>query len=627
MNSFWNNNRTLFEKRFPQLYALIADELRRAADGVKTASDGSASYPCGWTVRPAKNGQPTAVSSVGRLHSAYDPGREAEQLALSFNEEAPRVGAFVFLGFGLGYAPLAAARSYPSAKLILVEPDAGCFAAALSCVDWSAVFAHSDCALCVSAAHQSVIALLERVGSDSCVFIKGKTGSEEAKRYFDGLDTLIARNRSKRAINTKTLEKFASLWRRNSCRNLPKLAELDGIRRYKGTASNLSACVLAAGPSLDGVLPYLAEIKERCLLICVDTALRACLRSGVEPDFIVLVDPQYWNARHLDRLRAPHGVLITESAAYPSVFRFDCRETVLCSSMYPVGAYFEARCGEKGKLGAGGSVATSAWDFARACGCREIFIAGLDLGFPDKKTHARGSTFEERAHAVSNRLEPAERTAAAALFAAETRTARSYAGGELLTDNRMSLYAWWFESSAAAHPELKTYSLTPDSLRIPGIEAFPLERLLARRDAADERRRFFDSEKAARDEFEKKRPELAARFAAALGGLKADLADMYALAEAGERLCRSALDCRSEAEFAARYAGVSASLSELDKKIVSSSIAEAASLVFPTEERLERVFADSALPAEPMRESLEKSRVIYRLVREAVRGYQRLFAE
>ena len=97
----------------------------------------------------------------------------------------------------------------------------------------------------------------------------------------------------------------------------------------------------------------LAEIKKRCLLICVDTALRACLRVGVQPDFIVLVDPQYWNIRHLDNCAAPDSVLITELAAYPAVFRFRCREIVLCSSLYPVGAYFERICGTKGALGAG----------------------------------------------------------------------------------------------------------------------------------------------------------------------------------------------------------------------------------------------------------------------------------
>jgi hypothetical protein len=233
------------------------------------------------------------------------------------------------------------------------------------------------------------------------------------------------------------------------------------------------------------LLPVLSEIKKRCVLICVDTALRSCLRAGVEPDFVVLADAQFWNARHLDGLQSPSSVLVTEVAAYPTVMRFVCKEIVLFDSAYPDGKGFEKRYGSKGKLGAGGSVATTAWGFARFLGCREIFFAALDLGFPYKRSHARGSTFELQSHRESGRLAPAETFGIRALFSTKSVHCTDYNGNPVLSDERLRLYAWWFESKVAEFSQIKTWSLTAESCAIPGVEFFAAEELVGRETISD----------------------------------------------------------------------------------------------------------------------------------------------
>ncbi|MDR2898613.1 MAG: DUF115 domain-containing protein, partial [Spirochaetaceae bacterium] len=205
----------------------------------------------------------------------------------------------------------------------------------------------------------------------------------------------------------------------------------------------------------------------------------ACLAAGVEPDFVILVDPQYWNMRHLDGLSASKSILITEAAAWPSVFRFKCRRILLCSSQYAPGKFIENRIGKKGELSAGGSVATAAWDFARFIGCTTIITAGLDLGFPAGKTHSKGSTFEERAHMFSHRLHPAETDSFQALYSAAPFYAPDYEGNQLLTDRRMSLYGWWFESRRAAFPGITAGTVSPRGLRIPGMQVFSMEEIEA----------------------------------------------------------------------------------------------------------------------------------------------------
>ena len=235
----------------------------------------------------------------------------------------------------------------------------------------------------------------------------------------------------------------------------------------------------AAGPTLDAAGPLLNEIRRRCVIVAVDTSLRFLLNRGIDPDFVVSVDPQYWNFRHLDRSPAPGTRLIAESAVYPPCLRHPFGGIFLSGSFFPLGRFIEDRVEPKGDLGTGGSVATSAWDFARLLGTRKLWIAGLDLSFPELKTHFRGAAFEERCHAESRRFAPAETWNFRALRDGQPFRAKQRDGGTVLTDKRLSLYAAWFENRFRQFPEIRNISLGAGGLELRGLETGTPEELLA----------------------------------------------------------------------------------------------------------------------------------------------------
>jgi len=329
--------------------------------------------------------------------------------------------------------------------------------------------------------------------------------------------------------------------------------------------------ILAAGPSLDRILPSLPALREKCVIIAVDTAVRACVRSGVEPDFIVLVDPQYWNWRHLDGVVSPSSILITESAAWPAVFRFECRAIYLCSSLFPLGKFLEERTGVRGELGAGGSVSTTAWDFARHLGAQNIFMAGLDLGFPDRKTHFTGSIFEDRTHTVSSRVSPSETAGYLALYGAGPYPVPDYRGGYVLTDKRLILYAWWFESRLSLYPEHKTATLTAEGVRIPGFSIARLEDILGN----EQKRSFIDQTLS--QILEKDQADIGSRnpeqFQKALNELHCALEEMGNLADKGMKICDSCVDEGASTSILAQ-------LDEIDRKILSHPGKEIVAMVF-----------------------------------------------
>ncbi|MBP5695288.1 MAG: motility associated factor glycosyltransferase family protein [Treponema sp.] len=630
MNSIWNTNLALFEKRFPALRDLLSEDIAFFEGEIEAGK-----FPLPLEIIEAKNGSPTAIYKAESaqalpLHSKYNPEREAEQLVHDFSSKD--FEAAVFLGFGLGYGPLAFAEANPSTPLILIEKDPLFLFAAMNTLDFSKVFSHPKLIFVTKADPQTAISVLANYKAERVKIFSSKAHTAHDSPFAEEFLELFKRSLQKDEINTNTLEKFSRLWMKNSLANLPYLSKCDGVKKYRSTllqlggkATELPFVILAAGPSLQTLLPHLPALKETCVLVCVDSALHAVLKAGVEPDFIVLVDPQYVCARHLEFLKAPSSVLITESAAYPSVFRFECRETVMCSSLFPIGQYFEKRLGQKGKLGAGGSVATTAWDFARTCGTRKIYLAGMDLGFPGKQTHIRGSQFEERAHRTSTHTHTAETDGVASLLGAAPSLAKDYRGNTILTDKRMSLFAWWFESNCATALKdgQNTYTLTPQSLAIPNIGIASPEEVLAASSAKKEelmeaKRRFFEqAEKNSLEQKDDDRKKGVPSFESVFDEFRESLENLMSLSKKGLNLCQSAIQNRTKVHE------VNAKLSEIDSQILNSAGKDAAALVFPTERQLAAKAKE--LPSSAMNDAMLKpiyySRLIYSELQKAVGEY------
>ncbi len=593
--NFLQQNLERFSNRFPQL-----------CEALKTIECNNP-IPRGVELIEAKNKEITASYEKAYLHSAYNPTAEAKKLANS--KEIENAETIVFLGIGLAYGILECAKVHKNKTIIIIEPDPLHILFSFMYIDWGMFFTYPSLVFLAEAPSQTVITILEHYGLKDCFFVTQKAIMQHSINYFTELQTLIERNKAKQNINTRTLEKFSTLWLSNMCKNFKHIEKLEGIIRYNNKANNIPTCILAAGPTLEEIIPHLQEIKKRCILICVDTALRACLKAGVEPHFIILVDPQYWNARHIIDLGSPSSILITESAAYPSIFRFNCKEIILCSSLFPLGKYIESFTGEKGTLSAGGSVATTAWDFARFIGSQTIYIAGLDLAFPGKKTHIKGSTFEEKNHCESTKFTTSETAIGKQLYNEHTDVSKDYDNNEVITDARMKLYAWWFESKCAANPATKTYSLSTHSLAIPGMNASNVQHILTLKPIEKEIALFCSIKQK---EYHQSKINIE-------DSLLAEFSDLQKIVNNGIKICKKTINTEKDCTK------ILAQLDLVDKEIKNSTTKNIISLIFPTPEQLD-IIMEKELPNKPLQEnyitmtkySIEKSYILYNLINKSI---------
>jgi hypothetical protein len=243
--------------------------------------------------------------------------------------------------------------------------------------------------------------------------------------------------------------------------------------------------------------------------------------------------------------------------------------------------FIEKQVDPKGRLGAGGSVATTAWDFARILGGSEIWIAGLDLAYPNLKTHFRGARFEERANSLSGRFNPAEKWIVRALRDGIPFKARSATGEPILTDRRLSLYAAWFENQFRQYPQVKNFGVFRDGLEIAGLQSAQTDALLSlpdRRDEIDKRlnEALLKTEKEFNDGEQSR--ERARRYENAVSDLKRGLASIKKTAEDGASIAMQVLNRDLNA---AQKDKVIKELDALTRRVTESEVKEVAGFLLP----------------------------------------------
>ncbi|MCR5698965.1 MAG: DUF115 domain-containing protein, partial [Treponemataceae bacterium] len=430
----------MFESRFPSLAQLIDSKtaLKAAENAAKELE-----------FVESKNGELTATYQKKAMHSLYNVKRES--LSIAQNEKCTQFDTTLFFSYGLGYNALEFTRNNPDKLLVIIESDLPFAFLPFLTTDLTDLFSHKRLVLLFGLSFEEIIGFFESQRIEKYNLIKNPTQIMHNQLYFTQLEELLERNKEKIKINQNTLKKFGKLWCRNLFKNFETTNHLCGVENLKDAFKGQNAIVLAAGPSLSKIIPHLKKIQEKCLVICVDTALKQALKALINPDFTILMDSQYWNSRHLDFARTEDTVLISESSVHHSVFNHKWKNIFLCDSQYPLARIIEKEA-SYGKLGSGGSVATAAWDFARFLGCSTVFMAGLDLGYCENQTHIKGSTFENKALIDSNRFESLEKKWATGIFSAPNDFGKDYEGNPIRTDSRMQMYAWWFESKTTEFP-------------------------------------------------------------------------------------------------------------------------------------------------------------------------------
>jgi len=251
--------------------------------------------------------------------------------------------------------------------------------------------------------------------------------------------------------NDEARKRFAGRYLLNSLANLSTIAAEGDVSRLRNAFVGVPGIVIGAGPSLDQNIAALQKVKDRALLIAVDTAVRPLLAAGIRPTLVVAVDPSEANARHLKDLPDTRGMwFVAEGSMEPGLFaQFAGRTFTFKVSNHDPWPWLAQQGADRGNLQAWGSVLTTAFDLALHVGCDPIVFAGADLAYTDGLQYCRNTVYEQE---WSHLETDAER---AAHFAAYVKTRphlahRDVSGDEVITVPIFIQFRDWLVSRAAA---------------------------------------------------------------------------------------------------------------------------------------------------------------------------------
>jgi hypothetical protein len=335
-----------------------------------------------------------------RVHSGRDPEGEAARWLDDTLRGRPLPSAVCVIGAGLGYVVDVIEARAPQTRILVVEPEPGLVPYLLGRRDWSA--------------------LIES-GRLLPLWAPAFAGASEAWRIIEGEDQplilshpVLTRERPEAALeavgvvrraandwkaNKEARDRFAGRYLFNTLRNLPLFETAGDVSAMTGACRGVPAIIAAAGPSLNrnlDELSALGPLRERAVVLCVDTALRPCLAAGIEPHFAVAVDPAEANARHLiDPGACANTWLVAEPSVEPAAFEaFQDRTLLFRVAEHHPWPWLRSQGIERGKLRVWGSVLTAAVDFALKLGCDPIVLIGADLAYTDGQPYCRGTAYE-----------------------------------------------------------------------------------------------------------------------------------------------------------------------------------------------------------------------------------------
>ena len=191
--------------------------------------------------------------------------------------------------------------------------------------------------------------------------------------------------------NRMTLIGMGSLFMKNLFDNLPMLA---GAGDFGSLSTERPVVVCGAGPSLDLCIPLLRKLRDRYLLVSVDTALPALAARALIPDLIVTLEAQHANLADFIPFRDPAIPVAADLITCPEVLRISPDSLYFFSSSFAPIPLFD-RLKREGLLPfsipALGSVGVAAVFVSARLTAGDVFLAGLDFSFPGGQTHARGT--------------------------------------------------------------------------------------------------------------------------------------------------------------------------------------------------------------------------------------------
>lgn len=360
----------------------------------------------------AKTGQQTCTINGIRLHSAYDPIKEAQRFVSSL--DIPFTPSLIVITEpALSYCSTFLRQSYPQAILVAIR-----FTHDFDAYNhlWDKVVYH-----------QELIQLLQSYGEDmilATAFFSWQPSQQvfpqEYNHCWQQIRTLVQTSRD--ILGTRAY--FGKRWLKNTLSFCTRLQNTSTIK--SGSAPVL---LVASGPSLKSSIHFIQKYREAVFVIALSSALSPLLAVGIEPDLCISTDGGYWAKKHIAPCPVP--LALPAEAALPAAL-FEKNIIPLTYADGPEAELLNICKIPRMPAFRNGTVSGTALELALSITTGPVFACGLDLASTIGFQHCQPNCLETAAETKDCRLAPKE--------------TRLYP--PQLPSQSLEIYAQWFTSQS-----------------------------------------------------------------------------------------------------------------------------------------------------------------------------------
>lgn len=347
------------------------------------------------SIGKSRTGEPTAAAGSLRIHSGYNPDREARGFIDKHFPGIKRGAAIVIIGAGLGYLDRLLRLSMPDNKIISIHLDSTLYRSRVSSDKNSVYRWHPGLGIDIEtfllgALHEFDVKGVKVISWHPSI----KARLELANEVSRALRLVMKRY----AGNVDTTAVFGRLWIKNMLRNFMNLKELIVPLRLRQPI-----LLAASGPSLEHALKEFHAHRHSFRLWALPSALPALVKEGLKPDLIVASDPGYWALQHqrFYTENAPVAMPLSSSAPPPNT-----RVLLLNQGTAMESELIRSENWPGISVPSMGTVAATAVEVWKRLSGGPLILAGLDLCWFDLRSHSRPHAFDGWISSRSYRLRP-----------------------------------------------------------------------------------------------------------------------------------------------------------------------------------------------------------------------------
>jgi hypothetical protein len=404
-----------------------------------------------WSFIQTKSGHVTValnrVAGEFLLHSKYDPVKEAKRWVAQWEIEKHSPKKILVIGLGVGYHLKQLIQDFPHIPVMVWEFNP-------EYVEWLKNSVRlqdlaGEIQLCVSDDWIEIrTKLLPVLDDPETMVLLHSPSLELIPEKLTSLKELLENH----VRFLRTIRRHADQLEYNF--NLNVSLNDAGICQWKDKLGYKAAILVSAGPSLTKQLPILVDIHQKGLitLACVGTALQPLLNYGINPDIVMISDPQdNINEQFMKSNHMEPSLFYLATANHKAVADYLGPRFIVWQKGFDK-SELQAELRGDPLIQTGGSVATCLLDLLVWMGSRKIALVGQDLAFSNGYSHAEG-THGARKVDMDNLLEVPD----------------YFQQGKIGTSKNLFVYLKWFERyNRSLISNVELWNCTEGGAFIPG---------------------------------------------------------------------------------------------------------------------------------------------------------------